>query len=92
MRYPSITLGAGIGLNTMDKGSLFDPIGSGFALLNGALFQPIFQNGKLKANYKIAGAEREIAELNFKDNVILGRAGGLGCLGHYRETSEGNSG
>ena len=71
MRYPSLTLGAGAGLNTMDASSFFDPIGSGFALLNGAFFQPIFQNRRLKTNYKIAVAERELALLDFKDNVIL---------------------
>ena len=71
MRYPSLTLGGGTGLNTMDIKSFFEPLGSGFALVNGALFQPIFQNRKLKTNYKVAVAEREIAELDFKDNVIL---------------------
>jgi len=71
MRYPSLVLSAGGGLNTIDINSFFDPIGSGFALLNGALFQPIFQNRKLKTNYKIAVGERELAELDFKDNVIL---------------------
>ncbi|MEM6841456.1 MAG: efflux transporter outer membrane subunit [Bacteroidota bacterium] len=71
MRYPSLVLSAGTGLNSMSLSDFLDPMGSGFALLNGALFQPIFQNRRLKTNYNIAVAERQLAELDFKDNVIL---------------------
>ena len=71
MRYPSLTLGGGLGVNTIDTKTFFDPLSSGFALINGALFQPIFQNRKLKTDYKVSVAEREIAQLDFKDNVIL---------------------
>lgn len=69
MKYPSLTINAGAGLNSMAFGSVFDPVGSGFALLNGALFQPIFQNRKLKTNHRIAIKQREIAELDFRDKV-----------------------
>ncbi|MEN2280958.1 efflux transporter outer membrane subunit [Algoriphagus sp. SE2] len=69
MKYPSLTISAGAGLNSMAFGSVFDPVGSGFALLNGALFQPIFQNRKLKTNHRIAIKQREIAELDFRDKV-----------------------
>ena len=69
MKYPSLTISAGAGLNSMAFGSVFDPLGSGFALLNGALFQPIFQNRKLKTNHRIAIKQREIAELDFRDKV-----------------------
>ena len=71
MRYPSIVLNASTGLNTFKFDSFLDPMRAGFALLNGALFQPIFQNRQLKTNYSIAQAERQIAALDFKDNVIL---------------------
>lgn len=71
MRYPSLVLNAGTGLNSFIFDSFLDPMGSGFALLNGAIFQPILQNRRLKTNYNIAVAERQLAELDFKDNVIL---------------------
>lgn len=70
MRYPSLTINAGMGLNSFDFSSFLDPMGSAFAFLNGSLFQPIFQNRRLKTNYKIALAERDIAGLDFKDNLI----------------------
>ncbi|WP_026954693.1 efflux transporter outer membrane subunit [Algoriphagus vanfongensis] len=71
MKYPSLTISAATGLNSMQFSTLFDPLGSGFAMLNGALFQPIFQNRKLKTNHRIAIKQREIAELDFKEKVNL---------------------
>ncbi len=70
LKYPSIVLDAGAGLNSFKLDSFLDPIGSGFALLNGALFQPIFQNRRLKTDYAIALAQQQVAELDFRDNVI----------------------
>jgi NodT family efflux transporter outer membrane factor (OMF) lipoprotein len=71
MKYPSIVLNASTGLNSMVFSSFLDPLGSGFALLNGAVFQPLFQNKRLKSNHSIAIAERQLSELNFKESVIL---------------------
>jgi len=70
MKYPSIVLNASTGLNSMAFSSFLNPLGSGFALLNGGIFQPIFQNRRLSANHDIAIAERQLAELDFKENVI----------------------
>ncbi|SFU65459.1 efflux transporter, outer membrane factor (OMF) lipoprotein, NodT family [Pustulibacterium marinum] len=70
MKYPSLTISASAGLNSYQLKNLLDPVNSGFALLNGALFQPIFNNRKLKTNYRVAMAQREIAQLNFKDKLI----------------------
>lgn len=70
MKYPSITLDATLGLDGMRFKDLFDPVGSGLAFLNGSLFQPIFQNRKLKTNHKIAIIEREKAQLDYKEKVI----------------------
>ncbi len=71
MRYPSVRLGAGIGLNSMELGQLLNPMGSGMLLLNGLVFQPIFQQRKLKTNYEIALKQKEIAELQFLDRFQL---------------------
>ena len=70
MRYPSINLGASLGLNTFQLEKLLNPAGSGFLLLNGLVYQPIFQQRKLKTNYEIALKEKEIAELKFRDKFI----------------------
>ncbi|MDF9797350.1 multidrug efflux system outer membrane protein [Catalinimonas alkaloidigena] len=71
MKYPSIVLRGSAGLNSFQFQNFLDPMGSGFALINGALFQPLFQNRKLKTNHLIAVTEKQIAELDFKDKFIL---------------------
>jgi len=70
LKYPSLSIGAGLGLNSFQLENFFDPVSSAFALLNGSIFQPIFNNRKLKTNYRVALSEREIAQLEFKDNLI----------------------
>lgn len=70
LKYPSITIDASLGLDSYKLGKLFTPVESAFALLNGAIFQPIFQKRKLKTNYKKALARRQIAQLDFKENMI----------------------
>lgn len=70
MRYPSISLGASVGLNTFELENLLNPAGSGFLLLNGVLFQPVFQKRRLKTNYEVALAEKRIAELEFRDKFM----------------------
>ena len=70
--YPSLTLSGAIGF-TNNGGVVVNP---GQWLLNavGQLVQPIFNRGQLRANYKIAEAEREIALLQFNQSLI--NAGG----------------
>jgi outer membrane protein TolC len=70
LRYPSITLGASVGLNSFELDKLLNPAGSGFLLLNGLIFQPIFQKRRLKTNYEIALAEKKIAELEFRNKFL----------------------
>ncbi len=70
MKYPSLSINAAMGVNSFQLNKVLDPVSSGFALLNGAVFQPIFQNRKLKTNHKISLAERQLAELDFKNNLI----------------------
>ena len=66
--YPSLTLSGAIGF-TNNGGVVVNP---GQWLLNavGQLVQPIFNRGQLRANYKIAEAEREIALLQFNQSLI----------------------
>lgn len=71
MKYPSLSINAGLGMDAYQLSKLANPVESAFALLNGAIFQPVFMNGKLKNNHKKALARREIAQLDFKDNLIV---------------------
>lgn len=66
--YPSLTLGGTIGF-TNNGGVVVNP---GQWLLNavGQLVQPIFNRGQLRANYKIAEADKEIALLQFNQSLI----------------------
>ena len=66
--YPSLTLGGTVGF-TNNGGVIVNP---GQWLLNavGQLVHPIFNRGQLRANYKIAEAERKIALLNFNQLLI----------------------
>ena len=66
--YPSLTLGGTVGF-TNNGGVVVNP---GQWLLNavGQLMQPIFNRGQLRANYKIAEADREIALMQFNQSLI----------------------
>ncbi|MDE7356094.1 MAG: TolC family protein [Rikenellaceae bacterium] len=66
--YPSLTLGGTLGF-TNNGGIVINP---GQWLLNavGQLMQPIFNRGQLRAGYKIADADREIALLQFNQSLI----------------------
>ncbi len=70
MRYPSLTLGTSIGLNTMDFETVLNPMKAGYLILNGAVIQPIFNRRKLKTNYEIALSEKKVAELEFRDQFF----------------------
>ena len=70
LKYPSLTLGADIGLDAMELKDLFNPGLSLFGIFTGSLTQPIFQRRRLKTNYQVALLERDIAELGFRENLL----------------------
>ncbi len=70
LKYPSLTLGADIGLDAMELKNLFNPGLSLFGLFTGSLTQPIFQRRRLKTNHQIAMLQRDIAELAFRENLL----------------------
>ncbi|MGS2764585.1 efflux transporter outer membrane subunit [Sinomicrobium sp. M5D2P9] len=71
LKYPSLTIDASMGLDSYQPNKLFStPAESLFAVINGAIFQPIFQQRKLKTNYKKALARRQLAQLDFKETII----------------------
>lgn len=67
--YPQITLsGSGAWTNSSDMG-IVNP-GKILATAIGSLVQPIFQNGKLRANLKIAKLAQESAQLEFEQKLL----------------------
>ncbi len=66
--YPFITLGGSAGWTNV-AGSISNP---GKLLLEaiGSLTQPLFQNGRLRANLKIARAQQEEAKINFQQSLL----------------------
>ncbi|WP_439484339.1 efflux transporter outer membrane subunit [Cyclobacterium plantarum] len=69
MRYPALSLSAQVGYDAISFSNVLNP-GSLFGVFIGSLTQPIFQNRRLKTRYKISLAERDIAELAFREKVI----------------------
>lgn len=63
--YPSITLSATGGFQSLDADELFDS-GSLFSTIMGGLTQPIFQQRKIQTQFDVAKAEQEEARLNFR--------------------------
>ncbi|SHN09556.1 efflux transporter, outer membrane factor (OMF) lipoprotein, NodT family [Cyclobacterium lianum] len=69
MRYPALSLSAQLGYDAISFSNVLNP-GSLFGIFIGSLTQPIFQNRRLKTRYRISLAERDIAELAFREKVI----------------------
>ena len=67
--YPSLTLSATSGFQSIEFNNWFDT-GSLFATIVGGLTQPVFNQGKIKAQYKISKAEQEQALLSFRRSVL----------------------
>ena len=67
--YPGLNLSGAIGW-TNDLGTL--PVNPGKWIWNSmaSLTQPIFQNGKLRAQYKISKAQQEQAKLSFQQTLL----------------------
>ena len=68
-RYPSLTIDASGGVNSMLTGNWFSIPGSLFGSLVGGLTQPVFKNRKLKTAYEVAKLERTQAEIDFQKTV-----------------------
>ena len=66
--YPSLTLSGNIGWTNL-AGVVTNP-GKLLWEAMASLTQPIFQNGRLKAQYKIAQSQQEEAKLNFRQTLL----------------------
>lgn len=67
--YPSITLSATGGLQSLDIDKLFSS-GSLFATLVGGLVQPIFNGRQIRTQYEVAKSGQEQARLNFRQAIL----------------------
>jgi multidrug efflux system outer membrane protein len=66
--FPSLTIGAFAGFNSFNAEQLFNPTSIAYQLIGG-LTAPVFQKRQLKAGFKVATAEQEIAFLNYQKTV-----------------------
>ena len=70
--FPQLTLAGTAGWTDRHSGISVDPAQL-FVNAAASLLQPVFQRGHLRANYRVAEAEREAALLNYQQTVL--RAG-----------------
>ncbi|WP_170234410.1 efflux transporter outer membrane subunit [Bizionia saleffrena] len=67
--YPSLTLSANGGLQSLEFDTLFNA-NSLFASLVGGLTQPIFNGRKIKTQHEVAQAQQEQSRLLFKQSIL----------------------
>ena len=72
--YPAISISAEAGLNSLTSSSWFSIPASLFGTLAGGITQPIFNKGRLKAQYEQAKIEREKEVIRFRQAVLDGYA------------------
>lgn len=68
--YPSLTLSAKGGLQSLEFDNLFNA-NSLFASLVGGLAQPIFNSRKIRTQYEVSQAQQEQARLNFRQSFLI---------------------
>ena len=68
--YPSLTINPSGGLNSMKESNWFSIPASLFGTVAGGITQPIFNRGRLKANYKQMQLERDKSVITFRQSVL----------------------
>lgn len=68
--YPSLTLSATGGLQSLDFSQLFDST-SLFASIISGLTQPIFNGRRIRTQYEVSQAQQEEARLNFRQAILI---------------------
>ncbi|MCM4166527.1 Outer membrane protein OprM [Arenibacter antarcticus] len=68
--YPSLTLSATGGFQSLDLDQLFNA-NSLFANLVGGLAQPVLNGRKIRTQYEVSKAQQEMASLNFKQSILI---------------------
>ena len=70
MRYPSLTIGGVLGVNSMLPKNWFNIPGALLGGITGNLTTPIFKNRTLKTQYEVAKLERDKAEIQLQQKVV----------------------
>jgi len=85
--YPSLTLTASGGLQSLDIDDLFST-SSLFATFVGGLTQPIFNQRKLKTQKEVAIAQQEQSLLNFKKTILVAGSEVSNALFSYKSETK----
>ncbi len=85
--YPSLTLSASGGFQSLDFDNFFDT-NSLFATLVGGLTQPIFNGRKIKTQYEVSQAQQEQAQLQFKQTFLVASKEVSDALFTYQSVTE----
>lgn len=67
--YPSLTLSATTGLQSLELDELFS-VNSWFATLVGGIAQPILNGRRIRTQYEVAQSQREQAYLRFRQSIL----------------------
>lgn len=68
--YPSLTINPMGGLNSMKESNWFSIPASLFGTIAGGITQPLFNKGRLKANYEQMQLERDKSVITFRQSVL----------------------
>jgi multidrug efflux system outer membrane protein len=82
--FPSITLTAAYGFESTQLSNLFDGPSLAWSIV-AALTQPIWDGGRIGAQYDITQARRREVELDYRDSVVVAFKETRDALGAYSE-------
>jgi NodT family efflux transporter outer membrane factor (OMF) lipoprotein len=88
MLYPSLTITAQGGLNSISSNNWFSTPGSLFSIVSGSVLQPVFRHGELSAQYKQSKIRRDQAELTFRQTLLKSVGEVSDALVQVRKTGE----
>lgn len=85
--YPSLTLSGSAGMQSLDFDKLFNA-NSFFASIASGLTQPLLNGRRIRTQYEIAEAQRNQAQLNFKEAILNASREVSDALYTYEANSE----
>lgn len=85
--YPSLTLSANGGLQSLELDKLFSA-NSLFATLIGGIAQPLLNGRKIRTQYEVSQAQQEQARLNFKQSLLVASKEVSDAMFNYNSASE----
>ena len=86
--YPSLRITAFGGVESLKTSNWFNVPASLFGVVTGSLLQPVFQQGALKRDYKVANLEKEGAVINFRSTVLHAITEVSDVLTHYQKLND----